>query len=204
MGAAAVVALAVFGFILLDSETPSGGATVVANVTVPPAKTDPSSKPRPDTSFKPPPETLSKTSAEASPKVPPVTPLKTPPEMPPITPPKPPPETPSYQGRVVDWIGGGTILVPGENGKGVRFIQLHGVQDLMGSQQQTNDIRRQLDAYLDANGRQVACFRRTGGDPRNPPQQCFIGNNDIARWAVGHHLAKPTADAPPDYREASQ
>src|SRR5262249_44027854 len=121
---------------------------------------------------------------------------------PPPEPPKPAPETPAYQGRVVVWVGGSTLVIPGESGKGDRYLQLYGVRDVMGTQQQADDIRRQLAAYLNANGNQVSCFKR--GAEKTPVYQCFMGKQDIGRWAIEHRLAQAAPDAPQEYRAASQ
>ncbi|MGH8431093.1 MAG: hypothetical protein ACREUF_11890, partial [Solimonas sp.] len=189
MAAAAIVVLGVFGFILFDSGGASG-PTNTTNVTV--AQAEPTKKDEP--------ETPNKSSAASSSSEAKVTPKPDPTPKPP----EPAPETPAYQGRVVDWPGGGTILVPDESGKGVRFLQLYGVRDRMGTQQQANDIRRQLTNYLDTNGRQVSCFKRGAANQKSPEYQCFIGKQDIARWAIEHRLAQATPDAPEEYRAASQ
>src|SRR5262249_54047267 len=157
------------------------GPTDTTKVTV--AEKEPAKKDKPDAPPKPlvnPSPSMNDSEAKAKP---------TPDPAPkPPKPPEPAPETPAYQGRVVDWVGGGTILVPDESGKGVRFLQLYGVRDRMGTQQQANDIRRQLAAYLDANGRQVNCFKRGPANQKAPEYQCFVGKQDIARWAIEHRL----------------
>jgi eukaryotic-like serine/threonine-protein kinase len=190
IGAAVVVALSVLGFILFDSGTSQRGSTNVADLNGPSWKTDATQKDKAETASKPSPSPSPKPPLDTTPKPPP--------------PPPSPPETPAYQGRVVDWIGGATILVPDESGKGVRYLQLYGVRDVIGTQQQANDIRRQLDAYLDANGRQVSCFKRGTGNQKTPEYQCFIDKQDIGRWAIQHHLAQASPDAPQEYRAASQ
>lgn len=190
MAAAAVVVLAVFGFILFDS---GGAGDQTNNTKVAIAKTEPAKKDKPETLPKP----TDKGPSEAN-----VSETKVKPPEP--KPPEPAPETPAYQGRVVDWVGGGTILVPDEGGKGVRFLQLFGVRDRMGTQQQANEIRRQLAAYLNANGRQVSCFKRGPVTQKSPEYQCFIGKQDIARWAIEQRLAQVSPDAPQEYRAASQ
>jgi hypothetical protein len=94
-------------------------------------------------------------------------------------------------------------LVPDESGKGVRFLKLYGVRDVMGTQQQANEVRQQLNAYLDVNGREVTCYKR-GASQKDPEYQCFVGKQDIARWAVEHRLAQAGPDAPQEYRAASR
>jgi serine/threonine protein kinase len=185
MGAAVAAVVAVTGFILFDSSGPQGGPANIAGLTDRPSlKIEPTTKDKTETALGPSLDTVSKSS--------------------PDTTSKPAPQPPAYQGRVVDWIGAATILVPGEGGKGVQYLQLHGVRDVMGTQQQADDTRRELDAYLDANGRQVSCYKRGAANPKKPEYQCFIGKQDIGRWAIEHRLAQAAPDAPQEYRAASQ
>lgn len=188
MGGAAVVALATLGFILWDGMRPQGASTQTAEVTDSPSKSDPPKKDGPANS--------STSSRDPSQKAA----VDKPPPPPP-----PPPETPAYQGRIVDWIGGSAILVPDDSGRGVRIMKLHGVRDVLGTQQQANQVRRDLNGYLDANGRDVSCYKRGAGrDQKEPEYQCFVGKQDIARWALGQRLAQVAPDAPQEYRAASQ
>ena len=84
-------------------------------------------------------------------------------------------------------------------------MKLHGVRDVMGAQQHANQVRRELNGYLDANGRDVTCYQRgTRQNQKEPEYQCFVGKQDIARWALGQRLAQATPDAPQEYRAASQ
>ncbi len=185
MGGAAAVALAMLGFILWDGMGPHGASTQIASVTDSPSKSDAPKKNNPANS--------STSSGDPSQKVGP------------DKPPPPPPETPAYQGRIVDWIGGSAILVPDDGGKGVRIMKLHGVRDVLGTQQQANQVRRELNGYLDANGRDVACYKRGAGQNQKEAEyQCFLGKQDIARWALGQRLAQVAPDAPQEYRAASQ
>jgi serine/threonine-protein kinase len=145
MGGAATVALAVLGFIVLDSVGSQSDSTQTASLTDSSSKSDQTKKDKPETSSSPSTDTSQKPGPGTAPK------------PPPPPPPTQPPETPAYQGRIVDWIGGSSILVPDESGKGVRFLKLYGVRDVMGTQQQANEVRQQLNAYLDVNGREVTC-----------------------------------------------
>jgi serine/threonine-protein kinase len=186
MGGAVVVALAVLGFILLDSTT--GGPVQTASIGNDPSTSSSSQKEKTNTSSSLPTDISQKLV-----------------EKPPSPPPPPPPETPAFKGRVVDWIGGSAILVPDESGKGARVMKLHGVRDLMGTQHQANEIRRELNGYLDSKGREVTCYKRSTGHDQNPPEyQCFLDKQDIARWALERRLAVAAPDAPKEYRAASQ
>lgn len=190
MGGAVVVALAVLGFILLDSTT--GGPVQTASIGDNPST--PSSSPNGKTN------TSSSLTADVIQKL-----VEKPPSPSPPPPPSPPPETPAFKGRVVDWIGGSAILVPDESGKGARVMKLYGVRDLMGTQHQANEIRRELNGYLDSKGREVTCYKRgTSKDQNLPEYQCFLEKQDIARWALEHRLAVAAPDAPKEYRAASQ
>jgi hypothetical protein len=192
MVGAVAVALAVLGFILLDSAGPHGGSTQTASVSDGSSKSDQSKKDKTDNSLS--------SSGDASQKV--VLEKVTNPPSPPSS---PPPDTPAFKGRVMDWIGGSAILVPDENGKGARLLKLHGVRDVMGTQQQANQIRRTLNAYLDSKGREVTCYKRGASQNQNVPEyQCFLDKQDIARWALERRLAQAAPDAPQEYRAASQ
>jgi len=186
IGGAVVVAVAVLGFILADSA--GGGAIQSASIGDGSLTSNPAQREKTNTS--------SSVSGDVSPQL-----VERPPGPPP--PPTPTPETPAFKGRVVDWIGGSAILVPDENDKGARLMKLHGVRDLMGTQQQANQIRRELNGYLDSKGREVTCYKR-GTSQSVPEYQCFLDKQDIARWALERRLALAAPDAPQEYRAASQ
>ena len=112
--------------------------------------------------------------------------------------------TPFYQGRVLDWLDGGTIVLPNEGGNGSRFVRLFGVRALDGNQFQAEDDHGKLNAFIARSGGQVSCFLHEAADPKRPFYQCFADKQDIARWAVEHRLARFAPNAPRDHREASQ
>ncbi len=132
-------------------------------------------------------------------------------DTPPLQPPAPlggtvPPGPPAYEGHLVDWLSGSTIMVPNKGIPPVRLLRLFGVSDVPGEGNQTkaDDIRHQLLGFIDRSGGQVTCFTRDGGDPKKLTYQCFANHQDIALWAVANHLAQFAPDAPQDYREARQ
>ncbi|MDR3536072.1 MAG: protein kinase, partial [Acetobacteraceae bacterium] len=49
----------------------------------------------------------------------------------------PPPGPPAYEGRIVDWLGGSTIMVPNKGIPPVRLLRLFGVNDLPGEGNQS-------------------------------------------------------------------
>jgi hypothetical protein len=76
-------------------------------------------------------------------------------------------------------------------------LQLYGINDKMGNQSESEEVRRRLESYT--KGRSVKCFTRSEANQQR--HECWLGNNDIALWAIERELVKPSSDAPGEYRK---
>ena len=112
---------------------------------------------------------------------------------------------PSYQGKVIAWLSGSTIVVRSPTGNRDETLHLYGIRDLPTNKaSEMNDIRNRLEALFVQDGQEATCWTRFGNASKQLEHQCYIAKKDMGRWAVQHSLAKPTSDAPPEYRETSR
>ena len=135
-----------------------------------------------------------------------VAPSITKPTTPPAVPtPDVPTGPPSYQGKVIAWLSGSTIVVRSPTGNRDETLHLYGIRDLPTNKaSEMNDIRNRLEALFAQDGQEASCWTRFGNASKQLEHQCYIAKKDIGRWAVEHNLARPTSDAPPEYRETSR
>ena len=112
---------------------------------------------------------------------------------------------PSYQGKVIAWLSGSTIVVRSPTGNRDETLHLYGVRDLPTNKaSEMNDIRNRLEALFAQDGQEASCWTRFGNASKQLEHQCYIAKKDMGRWAVERNLAKPTSDAPPEYRATSR
>jgi len=135
-----------------------------------------------------------------------VAPSNTKPTTPSAVPlPEVPTGPPSYQGKVIAWLSGSTIVVRSPTGNRDETLHLYGIRDLPTNKaSEMNDIRNRLEALFAQDGQEATCWTRFGNVSKQLEHQCYIAKKDMGRWAVEHSLAKPTSDAPPEYRETSR
>ena len=105
---------------------------------------------------------------------------------------------PAYQGRVSNWVAADMLFVPKTGTFGFRPLRLFGITDRSANKQQAERDRAVLNAFIVSAGNAVKCFAMAGHT-----FQCFVGNQDIALWAVRKGLARAADNAPRQYREAN-
>ena len=125
----------------------------------------------------------------------PITPPSPPSPPPETTPPTPQPATsempPADLTGVVTSIGSASLLSVAK-----KPIELWGIED------PTRHLEHKQIVYgylKDLSNGRVSCFHRKGDR-----YQCFAGGQDLALVALHYGLARLTADAPPEYREAAR
>ena len=129
---------------------------------------------------------------------------------PPEEKPKPPEVTmpggsPNYQGRVVAWLSGSTIMVRSATGGGFERLRLFGIRDKQISSQKEADIARdQLETFLAKNGHEATCFTRYSTEFKEARALCFIDKKDMALWAIESNLGRASGDAPPNYPKTTR
>ena len=101
--------------------------------------------------------------------------------------------------RVANWMVADLLFVRGSNGAGLQPLSLFGIVniDQNDSREQAESHRTQLNAYMASLHGTISC-----SDHGGKKYQCFGDGQDIALWAVKNGLARPTNDAPAEYRAA--
>ena len=100
--------------------------------------------------------------------------------------------------RVANWMVADLLFVRSSNGAGLQPLSLFGIINIDQNdfREQAEAHRKQLNEYMASVHGTISCSDHGG------KYQCFGGGQDIALWAVKNGLARPTNDAPAEYRAA--
>jgi len=158
----------------------AGADTPTPNRPSNPALSSPIASPHPATTGLPPP--AAKQSVERLPPPP----SQVEPELARLEPTLQP--KPDISGRVSGVISTSRIKV------GDQWIELYGIND---PTQRAHTP--EMIAFIEPSRGRVECYEKTAGK-----YQCYAGGKDLALLALGSGLARPTPDAPVEYRTLSQ